>query len=288
MGERLLVNSRQGERENAKERIRKAHRKLARARSAGGARHLFDCWPQVVRSLHSAQSFVLFVDFDGTLTPLRERPSDVPPLDPSWRGLLRRLARNKRLTFYVISGRRLAELRKLVPVPGVRLLGLHGWEGRDVPPLEKERGMVRKARQLLQQRLSKIPQIWLEDKGLGLAVHYRGAPLWSIRLARPIVLNVARILRPHIHILRGDKVWEILPRQIDGKGTSVRALLSQESPGTLPIFIGDDLTDEHAFAVLPHGLTVRVGKNLRTRARFLLRDPEEVKVFLQKLEVEIV
>jgi trehalose 6-phosphate phosphatase len=70
--------------------------------------------------------------------------------------------------------------------------------------------------------------------------------------------------------------------------TSVRALLSQEPPGTLPIFVGDDLTDEHAFAVLPHGLTVRVGKNLRTRARFLLRDPEEVKVFLQKLEVEIV
>jgi trehalose 6-phosphate phosphatase len=288
MGERLLVNSRQGERKNAKERIRKAHRKLARARGARGARHLFDCWPQVVRSLYSAQSIALFVDFDGTLTPLRERPSDVPPLDPSWRRILRRLARCKRLTFYAISGRQLAELRKLVPVPGVRLLGLHGWEGRDVPPLDKERGLVRKARQLLQQRLSKIPQIWLEDKGLGLAVHYRGAPLRSIRLARPIVPNVARILGPHIHILRGDKVWEILPRQIDGKGTSVRALLSQEPPGMLPIFVGDDLTDEHAFAVLPHGLTVRVGKNLRTRARFLLRNPEEVKVFLQKLEVEIV
>ena len=59
-------------------------------------------------------------------------------------------------------------------------------------------------------------------------------------------------------------------------------------PGTLPIIVGDDLTDERAFALLPHGLTVRVGKNLRTRARFLLRDPEEVKVFLRKLEVEIV
>ena len=212
----------------------------------------------------------------------------MPPLDPSWRGILRRLARCKRLTFYVISGRRLAELRKLVPVPGVRLLGLHGWEGRDVPPLDKERELVRKARQLLQQRLSKIPQIWLEDKGLGLAVHYRGAPPRSVRLARPIVLDVAKILGPHIHMVRGDKVWEILPRQIDGKGSAVRALLSQEPPGTLPIFVGDDLTDERAFAVLPRGLTVRVGKNLRTRARFLLRDPEEVKVFLRKLEVEIV
>ena len=83
-------------------------------------------------------------------------------------------------------------------------------------------------------------------------------------------------------------MWEILPHQIDGKGSAIRGLLSQEPPSTLPIIVGDDLTDERAFAVLPCGQTVRVGKNLRTRARYLLRDPEEVKVFLQKLEVEIV
>jgi trehalose 6-phosphate phosphatase len=235
-----------------------------------------------------AQSFVLFVDFDGTLTPLRERPSDVPPLDASLRRVLRRLAGRKRLTFYVISGRRLVELRKLVRVPGIRLLGLHGWEGRPVPPLDKERAIIRHTRRLLQQRLSKIPQIWVEDKGLGLAVHYRGAPPRSVRLARPIVLDVAKVLGPRFHILRGNKVWEILPHQIDGKGSAIRALLSQEPPGALPIFVGDDATDERAFAVLRRGLTAHVGKNLRTQARFLLRDPEEVKVFLQRLEVEIV
>jgi trehalose 6-phosphate phosphatase len=153
--------------------------------------------------------------------------------------------------------------------------------------MDKEREIVRQAHELLQQRLSGIPQIWLEDKGLGLAVHYRGAPPRSVRLARPIVLDVVGNLGPHIHIVRGDKVWEILPRQIDGKGSSVLAILSQEPPTTLPIFVGDDLTDERAFAVLPGGLTVRVGKNLRTRARFILRDPEEVKVFLEKFEVEI-
>jgi trehalose-6-phosphatase len=66
------------------------------------------------------------------------------------------------------------------------------------------------------------------------------------------------------------------------------SLLSQKPPGTLPIIVGDDVTDERAFAVLPRALTVRVGKNLRTRARYLLRDPKEVNVFLQKLEVEVV
>jgi trehalose 6-phosphate phosphatase len=166
------------------------------------------------------------------------------------------------------------------------LLGLHGWEGRPVPPLEKERAIIRQARQLLQQRLSKIPHIMLEDKRLGLAVHYRGAPPRSVRLALPIVRDVARILGPRFHILGGDKVWEILPHQIDGKGSTVRDLLSSEPPGALPIFVGDDASDERAFAVLRRGLTVHVGKNHRTQARFFLHDPEEVKVFLQRLEVE--
>ena len=182
------MNNRQGERKNATGEIRKGRGTSSRVRGGRGARHLFDCRPQVVRSLHSAPGFALF----------------------------------------------------------------------------------------------------LEDKGLVLAVHYRGAPPRSVRLARPIVLDVAKTLGPHIHIVRGDKVWEILPHQIDGKGSAIRALLSQEPPSTLPIIVGDDQTDERAFAVLPRGLTVRVGKNLRTRARYLLRDPEEVNVFLQKLEVEIV
>lgn len=81
---------------------------------------------------------------------------------------------------------------------------------------------------------------------------------------------------------------EILPHQIDGKGPAIRALLCQEPPSTLPIVVGDDRTDERAFAVVPRGLTIRVGKNPRTRARYLLRDPEEVNLFLEKLEVEIV
>jgi trehalose 6-phosphate phosphatase len=278
------VNNRQGKRKNPAGEGRRA---LSQLRTTRTARFLFDCWPQVVRLLHLAQSFILFVDFDGTLTPLLARPSDVPPLDASLRGVLRRLAGRKRLTFYVISGRRLAELRKLVRVPGIRLLGLHGWEGRPVPPLDKERAIIRHTRRLLQQRLSKIPQIWVEDKDLGLAVHYRGAPPRSVRLARPIVLDVVKILGSRFHILRGNKVWEILPHQIDGKGSTVRALLSPEPPGALPIFVGDDATDERAFAVLRRGLTAHVGKNRRTQARFLLRDPEEVKVFLQRLAVEI-
>jgi len=251
------------------------------------ATHLFDRWPQVARSIVSAQHLALFLDFDGTLVALRKLPSDVTPLDLPLRKVLRNLARHRRLSVYVISGRRLADIRRLVPVRGIRLLGLHGWEGRRVPLLRAERGLLREAREVLKRRLSSLPEIRLEDKGLALAVHYRAASPRAVRVGRVIVGKVLGDLKPRIHMLRGHKVWELLPRQIAGKGASVLALLSRLPEPTLAIFVGDDATDESAFRALPGGLTIRVGKRPRTSARFLLDSPEEVKLFLLRLGAAI-
>ena len=260
-----------------------------RARRGGRAeaRHLFDCWPQVVRSLHSAQRFALFVDFDGTLVPLRRRPSDVPPLDP-FAESSSQTGKAQAPHFYVISGRRLAELRKLVPVPGVRLLGLHGWEGRDVPPLDKERGLVRKARQLLANVFPRPRKSGWRTKALALlsiTVAPRHAQFgWRARLSWMSL----KTLGPHIHMVRGHKVWELLPRQIDGKGPAVRALLSKLPQPTLPIFVGDDVTDESAFSGSAPWTDHPRGQASPNPGRFRLRNPEEVKTFLQRLEAEIV
>lgn len=273
------------------DRVRGQTRARSEALSRTGGRvvtqHLFESWPRVSRSIQSANHLALFLDFDGTLVGLRSRPIDVKPLDAPLRGLLRWLARRECLTLYVISGRTLADLRRLVPIRSVRLLGLHGWEGRDVPPLNEERQLLREARQLLRQHLGDVARILVEDKGLGLAVHYRGAPQSAVRLARTIVGRVLRNLGPQFHVVRGNKVWEFLPRRIRGKGTAVRALLSNQPKGTFPIFVGDDATDEFAFKILPRGLTIRVGNRPRTSARFILRNPEEVQMFLLKLKAAI-
>ncbi len=203
------------------------------------------------------------------------------------RRVLLRLAAHKGLKLLVISGRPLAQLRRLVPVRAVQIFGLYGWEGRDVPPLKEERRLLRVAKQLLEKRLAKTPKIWLEDKDLAIAVHYRGAPPRSVPRARAIVQAVLGAVGPQIHMVRSHKVWELLPCQISGKGTTVAALLSKLPESTLAIFVGDDTTDESAFKVLPRGLTIRVGENRRTKARYFLRDPEEVKMFLLKLEAAI-
>src|ERR1700680_1136270 len=92
-------------------------------------RHLFRSWSHVTRRLRSRRLIALFLDFDGTLAPLRPRPEDVW-LDEATRSTLSQLVRSPRFRVWVISGRRRADIRARIRVPGIRYLGLHGWEGR--------------------------------------------------------------------------------------------------------------------------------------------------------------
>jgi len=252
-----------------------------------GAGYLFARWPQVARRIRSANHLVLFLDFDGTLTPIRRLPEDVPPLDHSIQRLLRRLANAPRLDVYVISGRRFADLRSRVRVPGVRLLGLYGWEGRDVPPLRKERKLVERAKRLLAVRLADMTRIRLEDKDLGIAVHYRGAMLSEVRRARLIVRGVLERFKPKLCLIQERKAWQLLHYAVGGKGSAVRRLLGKSRRPVLAIFVGDDAADEPAFVALPRGITVQVGNTRRTQAHFYLRNPSEVLTFLRRLEAEI-
>jgi trehalose 6-phosphate phosphatase len=230
---------------------------------------------------------VLFLDFDGTLASIRRNPDQVW-LGKGVRSVVSRLARHARVTLCLISGRRLADLRRRAPVPGARYIGLHGGErdsgegpGREAR--EILRRLARRATQLLQH----LPGIWVEDKGISFVVHYRDAPRASIRRARDVVRETVDLCKAHVRVLDGKKVWEVLPRAVAGKGAAVRALLAELPAPALPLYVGDDVTDESAFAALRRGITVRVGPPHPTRARFRLRDPEEVRVFLERLEREI-
>jgi trehalose 6-phosphate phosphatase len=231
--------------------------------------------------LRKASPWLLFMDFDGTLVPIQRDPQKVK-LEAAVRRVLARLAARPDARVYIISGRTLASLRRLVRVPRVSLLGLHGGErpGFSVPT-DQARG-IREAKSQLERQLPCSNNIRLEDKRLGLTVHYRGATPADIRRARKAVVHSLEIFRPLIRMQPGKRSWELLPVSVHGKGA--RELLKQAGNGALPIYLGDDVSDESAFAALRNGLTIRVGGRAKTNAKLRLRDPGEVSIFLRNLE----
>jgi trehalose-phosphatase len=126
----------------------------------------------------------------------------------------------------------------------------------------------------------------MEDKHIAFAVHYRGARSAVVRRAHALLREILRPRASSLRILQGKKVWEVLPRVIKGKGAAVRVLLARHR-SALPVYIGDDTTDEEAFRVLPRGITIHVGSAMRSRAQYFARNPAEVICFLQCVESEV-
>jgi trehalose 6-phosphate phosphatase len=246
-------------------------------------RHLFQSWNRVIRRLRSGRTIALFLDFDGTLTPLRPRPEDVW-LDEATRGTLSRLARSPRFRVWVVSGRRRADIRARVRVPGIRYLGLHGWEGRAsncVP--EQTRQVVSCAKNWIGSLLLSTPGIWIEDKEMTFAIHYRSVSEKGVRDARQLLRGVLGVFEGLLQLIKGKKVWEVAPREMEDKGAAVKQELSAIGREAVPVFVGDDRMDEPGFDACSSGVTVRVGRVCRSKARYRLSSVAQVRQFLENL-----
>lgn len=264
----------------------KSRRPVPPAVSRRGPLHLLGHWPDVARRFRRARHIALLLDFDGTIVPIQPSPEMVW-LDSPTRRLIGRLAGISKVTVSIVSGRRLADLRRRARVPGVFYVGVHGceWDGKSSAAIRH--AIPGKTKRILKESLGSVPGIHLEDKKVSLAVHYRGADASSVRRARKILHGTLQHLDSHLNVLMAKMAWEVLPPEVQGKGSAVRRLLMKLSRRALPIYLGDDTTDESAFEVLKHGVTVHVGRRSRTKARYYLRNPDEAVAFLQRLEAEI-
>jgi trehalose-phosphatase len=251
-------------------------------------RHALRVWPEISARIHAASHHALLLDFDGTLVGLKRRPPDVR-LSLRARHLLERLALRRDLYVAIISGRDLPSLRSVVGVRGVHYFGSHGAQRDGKLTILSERGSnaLLRARCAARKRLAGLGGIWIEDKGLSLAIHYRGAKEKAIRAAGLAMRRILTPLRDYLYVMDGLKVWEILPRELPGKGATAKGLVERLPGGSLTVYIGDDDTDETAFAALPHEITVRVGRNRGTGANFYLEGPGEVLRFLSRFESEL-
>ena len=250
-------------------------------------RHLFSCWNEVAQRLRRAPAIALFLDFDGTLSPLRPRPEDVR-LSGATRNAVSTLARRPQIRVWVISGRRRADVRERSRIAGVHYLGLHGWEGRqEVSIKEETRRLLECLKATARRVVQGAPAAWLEDKDVVLTLHHANASASDVRRIRREMSLALLPLNGRFRGIAGERSFELAPAEMGDKGSAVRHELAIASRAALPVFVGDDAVDEPAFAALAAGITIRVGRPSRTRARFRLDDVKQVRMFLERLNKEV-
>jgi trehalose 6-phosphate phosphatase len=231
----------------------------------------------------------IFLDYDGTLTPIVSQP-DQAVLTESTRAILRTLA--SKVPVAILSGRDLADVRKRVAVDAIVYAGSHGFDIAGPRGLRKQEATeflppLDAAEKELREKLAGIIGALLERKRFSIAAHYRKMNESDFPNLEHAVSEVAA-RHPKLRRMEGKKVFELLPDIDWDKGKAVLWLLenlgSEHAKGR-PIYIGDDRTDEDAFrAVEQCGAGILVSQQPRpTSARYMLRHPGEVENFLRAL-----
>jgi alpha,alpha-trehalase len=231
----------------------------------------------------------VFLDYDGTLTPIVSHPADAW-LSESMRQTLASLA--SRVPVAILSGRDLDDVRGRVLVDGIVYAGSHGFDIAGAGGLRRELGvaylpLLDEAEMELREALDDIPGAQLERKHFSVAAHYRNV---NENEASKVALAVDAVGARHRKLRRmnGKKVYELLPDIDWNKGKAMLWLLETlllDSGNALPIYIGDDRTDEDAFRALEKvGIGILVTEKPQvTAASYRLNNSDEVERFLGEL-----
>jgi trehalose 6-phosphate phosphatase len=260
--------------------------------------------PDALQALGSASGLsgrrpAVFFDFDGTLSDIVDDPDSARPVAGAVEAL-RKLA--AQCPVAVLSGRDLADVTKRLGLPGIWYAGSHGFEltapdgthhqndaaAAAIPVLERAAAELR-------DQLGSIPGVRVEHKRFGVAVHYRNA-------ARDRVGEVAAAVRvagqrDGLRVTTGREVVELRPNVDWDKGKTLRWVIDHlreaQSGGPLvPIYVGDDITDEDAFdAVRQDGIPILVRHtedgDRATAALFALDGPAQVGEFTDRLAQQL-
>jgi trehalose-phosphatase len=242
------------------------------------------------------KELALFLDYDGTLTPIVRRPEDATLTD-EMRSLLSELS--GRCTVAIVSGRDRRNAEEMVRLDNLVFAGSHGFDirgpgGLEMQPEGAQRALpdLDEAERELHQRIDAIEGARVERKKFAIAVHYREVS--SEAETRQVEKAVDEVLGKHSGLRKrgGKKIFELQPNLDWDKGKAVLWLteaLGLNHSGVVVIYIGDDVTDEDAFRVLRNsgaGIGIRVAAPASgTHACYYLRDCDEVEQFLQSLLV---
>ncbi len=253
--------------------------------------HLLSAWTEASRPLREAGQALLGLDYDGTLSPIVDRP-DLAVLPEETKQSLIDLSGRAQFLVAIISTRSLDDVRGKVDIDGLVYAGNRGLEisGRGMefvhPEALRLREQISLAAQRLDSALERFPGVMLEHKGLSLTVHYRLAPESSVADVKQTVdAEIAPFLASGaLRMSTGKMALEVLPNLAWGKGDALREIRATLNPSSFPVYFGDDLVDEEGFASAQDagGFGVFVGPSgSATAARYRLESPQEVARVLE-------
>ena len=231
------------------------------------------------------QPIALFLDVDGTLLEFCNNPDDVYP-GVELNLILKSLSSLLKGALALVTGRRVLEIDRIFHPLQLPIGGQHGLEHRDAEgnfKLVKSLKFPENIRSQIQCFGEIYPECAIEDKSLTMAIHYRRAP----KLEEKVLKFVNKLIEgeKHFHAISGNMVIEIKPLGVD-KGQSI-ALFMENEPfvDKLPIFIGDDVTDEDGFRYINanNGISIKVGTITSSLARYNLNNVNAVHDWLGSL-----
>lgn len=229
----------------------------------------------------------LLLDIDGTLIDLAPTPTaiHVPPELPH---LLQELLRRTSGALALVSGRTIRDIDSIMAPVKLPAVGGHGAEMRLMPDGEVRAAKVVPMDEHLKRRFAAIAEfnsgILIEDKGYSLALHYRLAPEAERYIYDSVAAIRADLPEAPIEVLAGKFVVEIKHEGFS-KATAVRELMTQAPfAGRFPIFLGDDVTDETVFGIMPdiHGAAYSVGRKVQGTAGHF-DSPQDVRQWLARM-----
>jgi trehalose-phosphatase len=259
-------------------------------------RHLLSCWGSVSARIKQAKHILLLIDYDGTLTPIVERP-ELANLSPQVRACLQELAENPRLTLGIISGRTLEDLRERVGINSIIYTGNHGLEIEGpgisfVNSTAKEREpLLHSLCEELNKALAGIKGARADDKRLTLSVHYRLVDEAQLDKLNKIFHRIVNglVTSDKIKITLSKKAYDIRPAVNWDKGKAIKLIAQKFEEGNRPlmIFLGDDVTDYNGFRLVNEnaGISVYVGEETTEPvAQYFLYSPKDVYHFLNMMK----
>jgi trehalose-phosphatase len=238
----------------------------------------------------------VFLDYDGTLTPIVDRP-DLAVMSDTMRAVVHALA--ERCPVAVVSGRDRGDVEKLVGLDNLVYAGSHGFDiagpnGYSIQRMEGEdyHALLDEVIERLHGDLDPVEGALIEPKKSSVAVHYRLVAENDLSAVEAAV-NAVLADHPELRVMPGKMVYEIQPRLDWDKGKAVLWLLEAlhlDGDDVIPIYMGDDVTDEDAFRALrDRGIGVFVGDKTNpetdhpTMADYIVRTPDDAGRLLDTL-----